>query len=112
MRLHMLLVLFAPSWPEVMHTWLHNACSSNPTVTFSIITPLEFSDPSWASTFYNMPVPPNLHLIGMDFDQFLARADTTLGMGLVAASNVLKASDFRPAFGTMFADELRGYTHW
>ena len=106
MNINLLVLLFFPKWPTVMQTWIHTACYSNPNVTFSLVTDLDFDHPSWYVEMNNMSVPSNLKLIQMSFEQFVLRANDRLGLGRVRISGAYKACDF------MFASELRGYTHW
>lgn len=112
MRIHLLVLFFFPEWRAVMQTWIHTACSSNPDVTISLVTDLDFTHPSWRNEMNNMPVPPNLKLIKMTFDEFVDRARERLGLGPVNIIMHNKLCDFMPTLGVLFAPELRGYTHW
>ena len=112
MRIHLLILLFFPEWPVVMKTWMHTACYSNPDVTFSLVTELDFTHYSWQEDMHNMTIPPNLKLIKMTFKEFVQRANERLGLGKVNIIKQYKLCDFMPALGVLFAPELKGYTHW
>lgn len=56
-------------------------------------------------------LPANVRLELSSLDEFRAAAVEALGME-VAIPRAYKVCDFRPAFGHIFREEVRGYSHW
>ena len=97
-----------------MVTFFLTACQSNPSVTFTLVTNLNFSHPSWAVNLYGMAVPPNVVLVKSSYEEVLRRMDDDkleLGFKPIVKS-AYKLSDFAPAWGKLYEEQLEGYTHW
>jgi len=57
------------------------------------------------------PHPPHINVVRLTFDEFRARTEAALGV-TIALPRPYKLVDFRPMFGRVFEEELRGYTFW
>jgi hypothetical protein len=115
MQINILLLFFYESWPAYMVTFFHTACYSNPTVTFTLITNMNFSHPSWSTAMYGMPVPPNVVLVPSSYEEVRKRIVTDDRLGLGFKPNVktpYKLTDYAPGWGKLFEEQLVGYTHW
>ncbi|MGN8132656.1 DUF6625 family protein [Paenarthrobacter sp. 22069] len=73
---------------------------SNHKVDFLLVTDQELG-----------PIPTNLKVMPASLDEFRTLASSALGME-ISLPRGYKACDFRPAFGHIFRDQVRGYTHW
>lgn len=83
------------------------------------IAPYFPSLPSWISDFRKTVEPLKEHgfewLIPTDLEEFNLRASKSLGIPVnITEENCRnrKLSDFTPALGVIYAEELRGYDYW
>ncbi|WP_031555063.1 DUF6625 family protein [Parvularcula oceani] len=56
-------------------------------------------------------LPANARFVPTTLEALRSRAETTLGLPL-ALPEARKLCDLRPAYGRLFAEELRGYDYW
>jgi hypothetical protein len=115
MKINLFVTLFFRTWPGYMHVWFHTVPSSNPTITFTLLTEsLSFSHSSWMTSFNNMSVPPNVILRIIPYGEVRQRAKSRLDLGfdVKIGSDPYKLCDYLPTYGILFAEELIGYTHW
>ena len=61
----------------------------------------------------DMPVPANLQLVQTDLETIVAEAAKKVDFGFrLKVTTPYKLCDLRPLIGILFADRLKGYTHW
>ncbi len=53
----------------------------------------------------------NVHLLHMTMEEFIVRVNSVTGMSITSIKPY-KVCDFRPAFGEIFQEELKGYDFW
>ena len=59
---------------------------------------------------FDLPTPPNVTMKRMDLREFEARASDVVGVPItIDRAMVRKICDFKPLYGLMFADDLRGF---
>jgi hypothetical protein len=89
----------APAWlPAFMLS-----CRENPDISWLIYTDIHVDG----------PVPPNVHVKPMQLAEFNRRCSDTLGVRVNVQSTFLKKlSDLKPAYGLVFADDLRSFDFW
>jgi hypothetical protein len=62
---------------------------------------------------FEVPTPQNVTIRRMDLGGFNARASDAVGTAItIDQALVRKICDFKPLYGLMFADDLRGYDVW
>ena len=62
---------------------------------------------------FEVPTPPNVSIRRMDLREFSRRASEVVGTTIeIQPSLVRKICDFKPLYGLMFADDLRGFDWW
>lgn len=76
-------------------------CGGNPEFDWLIIT-----DDNGA-----YPYPENVHVKIMQFEDFVARVQSSFDFE-ISLKRPYKICDFRAAFGTIFAEELKEYSFW
>ncbi len=96
-----LLVCYFGKLPWYFDYFLHS-CKYNPTVDFFIIT---------NDNGYCKSLPPNVKLIHRTLAEINVLATEKLGF-TVDISYGYKFCDFKPAYGCIFSDLLRGYDWW
>ena len=87
-------------FPDYFQSFL-NSCSDNPTIDFLIVTDDAFD---YAYAF-------NIHVIKCSFEAFKERVRKTYDFDL-ALDRPYKLCDFKPAYGEIMAEELKGYDYW
>lgn len=115
MKVNLLLLFFFESWPAYMVTFFQTACRGNPAITFTLLTNLNFSHPSWSTAMYDMPVPPNVVLVPISYQEVIERLNdnSRLELGFeIKVAVPYKLGDFAPSLGKLFEEHLQGYTHW
>ena len=85
--------------PEYFNLWL-KSCEYNKDVSFIV-----FGD------MLGGEKPENVQFISMKIEQMKALADKKLGLN-TGLSTPYKCCDFRPAYGIIFEDYLKGYDFW
>lgn len=69
--------------------------------------------PEWSEQYFdNTDAQPIDWLFFFDLDEFKQRVGDILGIKCPITPGSGKIFDFRPAFGLLFADELRDYDYW
>lgn len=86
-------------WPNWIDLWL-KSCSYNPNIDFFIITNKQL-----------MNTPENVVNVYMEFDEIRSRASDVLGME-IKLGNPYKLCDYKPIYGLIFQDVLKGYDYW
>ena len=77
------------------------SCQTNPDVQWLIYADFE------------VPTPPNVTFRQMTLGEFNARASAVVGTPItIMPPLVRKICDFKPLYGLMFADDLRGFEWW
>lgn len=87
-------------FPEGFPYWLM-CCQNNSTFNWLIIT----------DDTRDFSYPPNVKVIYMTLPELKKRIERKVGFS-VALEKPYKLCDFRPLFGWLFEEELKGYTHW
>lgn len=87
-------------WPQLLPLFLES-CRRNPKLDVLIVTD---NDPPEGA-------PDNVRFITTGFGKIRDRFSRSLGFG-VALPNPYKLCDFKPAYGFLFQEELRGYDFW
>lgn len=72
----------------------------NPTIDFLLFTDLQVNNPAC-----------NLKVIPCTFSQMQHRAQSVFDFS-ISLSSVYKLCDYKPAYGEIFAEELKGYDFW
>jgi hypothetical protein len=78
------------------------SCAANPSVNWLLVTDQELEAHR---------VPPNVAIKRMTFSELRASIDIAVGFK-TSVPNPYKLSDFRPAYGMIFADEVQGFDFW
>jgi hypothetical protein len=94
-----LIVLYFGSLPPYFPIWLKSA-EANPDVDFLV----------WSDQDIETDAP-NFRVTKTTLDELRRRFEKTLNRPLVIP-NGYKLCDYRPAFGLLFEEELRGYDFW
>lgn len=94
-----LIVLYFGPLPPYFPVWLQSA-EANSDVDFLV----------WSDQDIQTQAP-NFRVTKITLDKLRERFERTLNRSLVI-SNGYKLCDYRPAYGVLFADELRGYDFW
>ncbi len=89
------------NYPWYFPYFIHS-CSYNPTVDFIIITDNQSVIPN---------KPQNVKIIHKTLDEFRMTASQKLGFD-VNIENPYKLCDFKPAYGFLFPEILKGYDFW
>lgn len=98
-RLALIAPWFGP-WPVWINLYLES-CRWNPWVTWMI--PTDQTPPE--------NQPPNVVFMPMTLAGFLGRGERVTGLRL-QAHEAYKITDFKPLLGTMFENEIAGYSHY
>ena len=77
------------------------SCRDNPDVRWLIYTDIEIAG----------PVPANVEIRATPLQEFNVRCSDTLGTR-IEVQRLPKLSDLKPAYGVIFADDLRGFDFW
>lgn len=85
--------------PNYFNLWL-KSCEYNPTIDFYIITDQK-----------RAIVPQNVKWITCTLNELKTRISKELGF-LVSLDRPYKCCDYRPMFGLVFKDYLKGYDYW
>lgn len=87
--------------PPIWLPAFFRSCQTNPDVTWLI-----YAD-------FDVPTPPNVTMKRMDLREFEARASDVVGVPItIDPTMVRKICDFKPLYGLMFANDLRGFDFW
>jgi hypothetical protein len=95
------IITYIGAYPWYLPYFLHS-CRYNPTVDFLILTDSKESNPE---------LPANIKMIPCSIDRFKAKAAKALGFD-VAVESGYKLCDFKPAYGIIFSDLIKGYDFW
>jgi hypothetical protein len=88
-----------PAW---MPAFLRS-CEANPDVNWLICADFDAA----------VPTPPNVRIRPTDLREFNDRASGAVGATInIGQTSLRKVCDFKPVYGLMFADELRGFDWW
>ena len=98
-RVRLVMPYFGP-WPRVFPLFL-DSCRRNPNLEWRLITDQALP-----------PLPPNVRHVPMSQAEVLARIEDTVGIRPAPIVRRVKLCDFRPAFGVIFARELRDAEFW
>ena len=94
-----IIVAYFGKFPNYFPLWL-KSCSKNPTVDFIVVTDQELNVP------YDNIIVKNMQLSDLQ-----KKASAVLGFE-AALANPYKCCDYRPLYGLLFADILKGYDYW
>lgn len=81
--------------------WLQS-CKYNPTIDFLLVTDQSLDE---------YDVPPNVHAVKSTLEDVTKLASSKLEMK-VCIPHPYKLCDFKPAYGLIFADYIKGYEYW
>jgi hypothetical protein len=95
------IITYIGNYPWYFPYFLHS-CRYNPTIDFLLFT---------NNSDLNPNLPANVKLIPYSLEQFRADAEKALGFEVVIESGY-KLCDFKPAYGTIFADYIKEYDFW
>ena len=95
------IITYIGTYPWYFPYFLHS-CRYNPTIDFLIFT--DNNDPS-------LDLPANVKIIPYSIHQFKADAAKAFGFDVAIVSGY-KLCDFKPAYGTIYADFIRDYDFW
>lgn len=87
-------------FPDHFQLWL-NSCSCNPTIDWLIFT--DDKSPFW--------YPDNVHVSYTSLDFIKKQAERQLGFP-ICLNRAYKLCDLKPAYGVVFAKELKNYDFW
>lgn len=85
--------------PPYYRLWLRS-CEYNSTIDFYLVTDIELDK-----------LPENVHKINLSFTEFHALAEKKLGRK-VCLDAPYKICDYRPMFGVIMEEYLKGYDYW
>jgi hypothetical protein len=88
-------------WPPYFHTYL-KSCHHNPEIDFYFFTDCSSND---------LPGADNVKFIPITLAEVRELASDKLGFP-VSLQNPYKLCDFKPAYGKIFEDHLRGFDFW
>lgn len=94
-----IIVAYFGKFPNYFPLWL-KSCGKNPTVDFLIVTDQELNVP------YDNIIVKNMQLSD------LQKKATDVLRFEAALANPYKCCDYRPLYGVLFADILKGYDYW
>ena len=94
-----IIVAYFGKFPNYFPLWL-KSCSKNPTVDFIVVTDQELNVP------YDNIIVKNMQLSDLQ-----KKASAVLGFE-AALANPYKCCDYKPLYGLLFADILKGYDYW
>lgn len=94
-----IIVVYFGKFPNYFPLWL-KSCGKNPTVDFFIVTDQELNVP------YDNIIVKNMQLSDLQ-----KKATAVLGFE-AALANPYKCCDYKPLYGVLFADILKGYDYW
>lgn len=94
-----IIVAYFGKFPNYFPLWL-KSCGKNPTIDFIIVTDQEL----------NVPYD-NIIVINMRLSDLQKQATAVLGFE-AALAHPYKCCDYRPLYGVLFADTLKGYDYW
>lgn len=94
-----IIVAYFGKFPNYFPLWL-KSCGKNPTVDFIIVTDQEL----------NVPYD-NIIVKKMQLSDLQKKATTVLGFE-AALANPYKCCDYKPLYGVLFAEILKGYDYW
>lgn len=86
--------------PNYFRLWL-KTCETNPTVDFFVFTD--------DKTHYN--APPNVRIINMEYGDIIRLFQSNFDFN-IAITKPYKFCDFKPAYGEIFTNYLKGYDFW
>jgi hypothetical protein len=95
-----LVTCFFGEWADWADFFIHS-CDYNPTVDFFLIT----------DCHPRQPLASNVKLVEFDLGRFKALATERLGVEVVL-DKAYKLCDFKPTWGVLFEELLRGYDFW
>jgi len=98
MKSILIIIPYFGKLPELFQFWYHSALN-NPDVDFILFTD------------QNVEPKDNIRVVKTSFEDIKSRFSEALGMDL-ALTSPYKLCDFRPAYGYIFAEELKGYDFW
>lgn len=87
-------------FPEHMRLWLRS-CSYNQKIDFLIFTDQELSD-----------LPVNVKTVKMNLKDFSRLASKKLKIENINIKRAYKCCDFKPVYGVIFEDYVKGYDFW
>ncbi|MCI8999430.1 MAG: hypothetical protein HFJ26_00445 [Clostridia bacterium] len=87
--------------PEVFELWL-NSCKFNETVDWFFITDIDIS---------TYDIPKNVHAIRKSFNEIKEKIQSNFNFK-ISLDKPYKLCDFRPVYGEIFEDILKGYDYW
>lgn len=78
------------------------SCAQNPSIEWLVVTD---------QSAHDYQLPKNVRFKEMSFDELRQQIETRLGFR-PSLDSPYKLCDLRPAFGVIFADDVRGFDHW
>lgn len=100
MKTYSVVIPFFGKWPRFIGPFL-KSCEFNPNLTVLFITDLKIE----------FPVPSNVKVIDMSFQEFRAYAERILEVPINLVKPY-KLCDLKTMYGVLFADELKGFDYW
>ena len=98
MKIAVISVYFG-KWVPYHKLWL-KSCEYNPEIDFYVIGDQRMND-----------LPANVHTIIISLDEIRSMASKKLGVE-ISLKTPYKLCDYRPMYGLIFEDYLRGYDYW
>lgn len=100
MKKIVLINVFMGEFPWYFDYFL-KSCSYNPTVDFLIFN----------NSNYTRPLPDNVAVVDFSLSDFNEQASSKLRMN-ISVQNAYKLCDFKPAYGVIFSEFIKGYDFW
>lgn len=94
-----ILSVYYGTLPPYYRLWLRS-CEYNSTIDFYLVTDISVTN-----------LPKNVHIIPLSFQEFHALAEKKLGIP-VCMDTPYKLCDYKPLYGQILEDYLRGYDYW
>ena len=109
LRSNLFILHFGSEWSSVLRNFFYFAQYHEETM-YTILTNATSFSP------YELFVPPNVVLHEISINAIVKATEAVYGIQneehKLTVSNPYKLCDYRPYFGIIFSDLLKGYTHW
>lgn len=94
-----LIVCYYGKFPQWMNIWL-KSCEFNSNIDFMIVTDNQIEN-----------LPSNVSILNIGFEELRNRFSNVLGFS-ASLKNPYKLCDYKPIYGKVFEQELKGYEFW
>ena len=100
MKSIVLIVAYFGAFPNYITAWL-KTCRNNPTINWLVIT----------DNTIECGIPENVKFINIAFEELRKKIQKKYPF-YISLNSPYKLCDFKPAYGEIFQDEIKGYDFW